>query len=64
MPPAVTSPAATAVDPETSAALPAQLEIGCRFEFDVPAPVHAVVIVEPHRERGGTCGVGDLHGTR
>jgi len=45
----VTSPATTAVDPAPSAALPERLEIGCRFEFDVPAPVHAVVIVEPHR---------------
>lgn len=45
---------ATAADPRPTAppdaadALPERLEIGCHFEFAVPAPVHAVVIVEPH----------------
>jgi transglutaminase-like putative cysteine protease len=33
--------------------VPAQLQIGCRFEFDVRAPVHAIVIVEPHESEGG-----------
>jgi transglutaminase-like putative cysteine protease len=32
--------------------VPAVLEIGCRFEFDVPSPVAAIVVVEPHESEG------------
>ena len=33
--------------------VPDRLRVGCRFEFEVPAPVHAVVIVEPHESEAG-----------
>jgi transglutaminase-like putative cysteine protease len=46
VPTASTAPAATAV-------LPDRLRIGCQFEFEVAAPVHAVVIVEPHQTEAG-----------
>ena len=34
-------------------AVPALLAVGCRFDFEVPQTVHAVVIVEPHESEGG-----------
>jgi transglutaminase-like putative cysteine protease len=46
VPLASTAPAATDV-------LPDLLRVGCRFEFEVAAPVHAVVIVEPHQTEAG-----------
>ena len=49
-PPSVHAGATTEVDGHV---VPARLEIGCRFEFDVPAPVHAIVLVEPHESEGG-----------
>jgi transglutaminase-like putative cysteine protease len=33
--------------------VPALLAVGCSFDFEVPRPVHAVVIVEPHESEGG-----------
>src|SRR6476660_5884478 len=39
----------TAWLPSDQFRLPDRLEIGCHFEFAVPAPVHTVVIVEPHK---------------
>ncbi len=39
--------------PLDQSGLPERLEIGCHFEFAVPAPVHTVVIVEPHKREAG-----------
>jgi transglutaminase-like putative cysteine protease len=44
---------ATATASPLVAELPAQLRIGCRFQFDVPQPVAAVVVVEPHQDERG-----------
>jgi transglutaminase-like putative cysteine protease len=41
-----TSPTPTA-DP-VGPSLPERLSIGCRFDFELPAALHAVVMVEPH----------------
>jgi len=39
---------------------PMEIQIGCRFQFDVPVATHALVLVEPHPDEAGRVSLDEM----